>query len=275
MVPTYLISRLIRRDATVALGGDGGDELFGGYPHHCWLQGQAEVRRLLPVPLRRMIGSSGRRLPLGFKGRNYVLGLSLDVPGSIAQFNVYFDAAARRRLLRRPPDRLERSPEAFKAALCDTGRSMLEQVTSVDFQTYLVDDILVKVDRASMLTSLEVRAPWLDPRIIEFAFRLPDRLRATARERKVLLRALASRLLPPSLDLERKQGFSLPLDAWFGGDWGRFMEDVLREADPDLFDRRAIERLIAAQRRGLRNTQRLFALTILELWRRHYRVSVG
>jgi asparagine synthase (glutamine-hydrolysing) len=276
MVPTYLISRLIRREATVALGGDGGDELFGGYPHHCWLQEQAGVRRLLPVPVRRMIGAAGRRLPLGFKGRNYVLGLSLDVPGSIAQFNLYFDAAARRRLLRRDPASGNGcSPESFKAALCLRGGSVLEQATAVDFQTYLVDDILVKVDRASMLASLEVRAPWLDPRIIEFAFGLPDRLRATSRDRKVLLRALASRILPQSLDLTRKQGFSLPLDAWFKGDWGRFVADVLREADPALFDRRAIDALLTAQRRGLGNTQRLFALTMFELWRRQYRVSSG
>jgi asparagine synthase (glutamine-hydrolysing) len=277
MVPTYLISRLIRREATVALGGDGGDELFGGYPYYCWIQAQANVRRLLPVALRRMAGSAGRRLPLGVKGRSYVVGLSLDVPGSIAQCNLFFDAAARRRLLRRDPaaSAAGRSPESFKMALCSRGQSVLQQATAADFQTYLVDDILVKVDRASMLTSLEVRAPWLDPRLIEFAFQLPDRLRATARDRKVLLRAFAARVLPPSLDLERKQGFSLPLNAWFKGDWGRYVEEVLNEADPSLFNRAFISDLIAAQRRGLGNTQRLFALTMFELWRRQYQVNVG
>ena len=279
MVPTYLISTAIRREATVALGGDGGDELFGGYPRYSWLLAQAGVRPWLPVPLRRMVGSAGRRLPLGFKGRNYVLGLSLDVPGSIAQFNLYFDAGARRRLLRNEPAATAagRSPESFKVALChERGQcSVLQQATAVDFQTYLVDDILVKVDRASMLAPLEVRAPWLDPRIIEFAFRLPDHFRATSRERKVLPRALASRLLPRSFDLNRKQGFSLPLDTWFKGDWGRYVEEVLREADPSLFQRDFIADLIAAQRRGLANTQRLFALTMFELWRRYYRVSVG
>jgi asparagine synthase (glutamine-hydrolysing) len=277
MVPTYLISTLIRQSATVALGGDGGDELFGGYPHYCWLQEQASVRRLLPLPVRRMVGFAGRRLPLGTKGRNYVLGLNLDVAGSIAQFNLYFDADARRRLLGRRPATAgdNGSPESLKVALCAGNQSVLRQATAVDFQTYLVDDILVKVDRASMLASLEVRAPWLDPRIIEFAFRLPDALRATSRDRKVLLRALASRLLPPSLDLNRKQGFSLPLNAWFAGDWGAFMEDVMRQADRSLFDSNFVAGLITAQRRGLGNTQRLFALTMFELWRRQYRVSTG
>src|SRR6185503_12902085 len=104
--------------------------------------------------------------------------------------------------------------------------------TGVDFMTYLVDDILVKVDRSSMLASLEVRAPWLDCRLIEFAFgRVPDRLKATSNERKILPRKLGERLLPPSMDLRRKQGFSLPLDSWFKDGWGEFVGDVLRDAD--------------------------------------------
>jgi asparagine synthase (glutamine-hydrolysing) len=274
MVPTYLVSRQIRQHATVALGGDGGDELFGGYPHYSWLQEQAELRQWMPSMVRSAVGGMGRRLPLGFKGRNYVVGVSLDAPGSIAQFNLYFDADARRRLLRTQPVSTIR-PEAFKAGLCRPGASVLQQATEVDFQTYLVDDILVKVDRASMLASLEVRAPWLDPRLIEFGFALPDHLRATARERKVLARRLARRLLPPSLDINRKQGFSLPLDAWFKGDWGRVVREVLEDAEPSLFDRGFIQELLDAQRRGLGNMQRLFSLTFFELWRREYRVAVG
>jgi asparagine synthase (glutamine-hydrolysing) len=137
-----------------------------------------------------------------------------------------------------------------------------------------VDDILVKVDRASMLCSLEVRAPFLDPRLIDLAFRrVPDHLRATATARKVLLRRLAQRLLPPSLDLTRKQGFSLPLAQWFKGDWGRFIEDVLGGATSDLFDRRSVRRLITAQRNGFVNMHRLFALVMIELWRREHRIS--
>jgi asparagine synthase (glutamine-hydrolysing) len=125
-----------------------------------------------------------------------------------------------------------------------------------------------------MLAGLEVRAPWLDPGLIAFAFgAVPDRLRATAAERKVLPRALAARLLPPAFDLTRKQGFSMPLDAWFKGEWGATLTSVLADAPPALFDRRAVQRLLAHQRRGLPNTQRLFALAIFELWRREYQVS--
>jgi asparagine synthase (glutamine-hydrolysing) len=125
-----------------------------------------------------------------------------------------------------------------------------------------------------MLTSLEVRAPFLDHRIVTFAFgRVPDAYRTTPVARKILLRHLARRLLPPALDLKRKQGFVLPLSTWFRGEWGRLIEDVLHEADPTIFDRRVIHRLLARQRQGFSNAQRLFLLVMFELWRREYRIA--
>jgi asparagine synthase (glutamine-hydrolysing) len=273
MVPTYLLSRLIRGEATVALGGDGGDEVFGGYLHHSWVQQQARMGGWMPGPARRAArAAASTLLPIGTKGRNFLLGLTAERPYNIVQFNVVFDAQARERLLGPLGSRAAIAPEDWKASLCADRRTILQQTTALDFRTYLVDDILVKVDRASMLTSLEVRAPFLDPRIIEFAFaRVPDHLRATARERKILLRRLAARLLPPSLDLRRKQGFSLPLRAWFKGDWGRYMHDVLTDTDT-IFDRRIVMQLFAGQRAGFTNMHRLFALAVLELWRREYRV---
>ena len=277
MVPTYLVSRLIRREATVALGGDGGDELFGGYWQHSWVQQQARVGAWIPRPAKRLARSAvSRLLPVGTLGRNYLFGLTADWPMNVVQFNVYFDEDARHRLLAplgaaRP---VRGTPEAYKAGLCADRESPLQQATALDFRTYLVDDILVKVDRASMLCSLEVRAPFLDPRLIEFAFRdVPDHLRATAHERKVLSRRLAARLLPPTLDLKRKQGFALPLRKWLKGDWGRYIEDVLTAPEADLFDRRIVRHLLAGQRGGFSNMQRLFALTMIELWRREYRIN--
>jgi asparagine synthase (glutamine-hydrolysing) len=153
--------------------------------------------------------------------------------------------------------------------------SLLRQATEADFTTTMCDGYLVKVDRASMLNSLEIRAPWLDYRLIEFAFgRVPDELRATARHRKILPRLLARRLLPSRLDLERKQGFSIPLAAWLTGSWGGFFEDVLRDAEPSLFDRKVIAELLAGQRKGRANAARLFCLTMFELWRREYRIAL-
>jgi asparagine synthase (glutamine-hydrolysing) len=183
-----------------------------------------------------------------------------------------FDPQARRRLL--GPAVRAGDPERERAALQGSG-TLLQRATASDFGSYLVDDILVKVDRASMLASLEVRAPWLDHRIVEFAFsRVPDRLRATRHERKVLTRRLGRRLLPPALDLQRKQGFSIPLARWFGGRWGEYMTEVLSGADPHLFDAGEVQRLLRGQRRGAANSSRLFALTMFELWRREYRVAL-
>jgi asparagine synthase (glutamine-hydrolysing) len=91
----------------------------------------------------------------------------------------------------------------------------------------------------------------------------------------VLLRRLAARLLPPELELNRKQGLSIPLAAWFKGRWGDYIEDVLAGADPEVFDRSVIRGLVERQRRGFSNTHRLFALTMLELWRREYGVELA
>ena len=145
----------------------------------------------------------------------------------------------------------------------------------MDFSTYLVDDILVKVDRASMLASLEVRAPFLDYRVVEFAFnKVPDHLRVCGKERKILLRHLAKRLLPSALDINRKKGFAIPLSHWLKGSWGPYFEEVLKGLPTELFNRRFVSDLIKSQHRGYANTQRLFALLIFELWRRHYQITL-
>jgi asparagine synthase (glutamine-hydrolysing) len=104
---------------------------------------------------------------------------------------------------------------------------------------------------------------------------LPDRLRATRDERKILPRRLAKKLLPASLDLTRKQGFSLPLQAWFKGEWGRYLKDVLTTNNGDLFDTRVIRELLNGQRTGFTNTHRLFALLMVELWRREHNISIA
>ncbi|MGE3540336.1 MAG: asparagine synthase (glutamine-hydrolyzing) [Candidatus Tectimicrobiota bacterium] len=278
IVPTYLVSRLIRQYATVALGGDGGDELFGGYPHYSFLQQQQRFRRLIPPVARAWAGlAAARLLPMGFRGRNHLIGFAADVPHSIAHINMYFDAQARRRLLApfwQQGGQTGAEPEKTRRQLCMPGHSPLQQATAVDFQSLMVDDYLVKVDRASMLASLEIRVPFLDHRIVEFAFsRVPDVLRATTTARKILLRHLAQSLLPSTLDLTRKQGFTMPLSAWFQGSWGEYMSTVLREACPQVFDQRMIQSLITGQRRGYANIQRLFALTMFELWRREYHVT--
>ena len=160
------------------------------------------------------------------------------------------------------------------AASVDPSVDLLQRATRLDFQTELADGILVKVDRASMLNSLEIRAPLLDYRIIEFAFHdVPSSMKATANERKIILKRLAQRLLPADFDRKRKQGFSVPLAQWLkSGPWLDLFSAVLLDRDC-LFARKTVNRLLDEQRRGWRNGERLFGLVLFELWRREYRVS--
>jgi len=279
MVPTYLVSKLIREHCTVALGGDGGDELFGGYPTYNWIFKQAFIRNCFPSPIRNLLSIiGGNVLPVGFKGRTNLMGFRGRLPQAMAHFNLFYDVAARKRLVPALRDRPRDStglPEQYKIDRCRSERGLPGTVMSLDFQTYLPDDILVKTDRASMLNSLEIRAPFLDYRIIEFAFsKVPNALRANRSQRKILLRHLGSRLLPSRLDLRRKKGFVLPMNDWLKGDWGQYMRDVLYATDDSMFDNKMVDRLWKGQSRGLRNTHRLFAMVMLELWRRNYNVSM-
>jgi asparagine synthase (glutamine-hydrolysing) len=276
MVPTYLVSKLVRETCTVALGGDAGDELFGGYLHYSRIQNQMRWRRLMPGPLKRSIGRAASFLPTGFRGRTYLRGLRLADSDAWTAATLHFDGETRRRLAPSTRKLAGFPPEAYRLRAGNAGRTQLQKMAAADFLTYLPEDILAKVDRASMLASLEVRAPFLDYRIIEFAFgRVPDALRATRSDRKILLRMLARRVLPRGLDLQRKQGFSLPLKAWFKGEWGRYMADVLYSAPVELYDRREIRALLTGQEAGFSNAQRLFNLAILELWRREYDVRIA
>ena len=153
---------------------------------------------------------------------------------------------------------------------------MLERASRIDLENYLPEDVLTKVDRASMLSSIEVRAPLLDRSMLEFAYaRVPSYLKATSGTRKVLLKRLASRVLPPQFDTARKQGFSIPLGRWLaGGEWSGFFREVLLGSRSDLFDHETVEKLLRGQDRGRNNSERLFALTMFELWRQHYRASM-
>jgi asparagine synthase (glutamine-hydrolysing) len=277
MVPTYLLSHMIRQHCTVAVGGDGADELFGGYFNHQWLMYQARLRTFLPLSARQLLQKVGSLLPVGFRGRNGMLAMQGGLVDSMTVSGLFFDLKSRERLLR---DHITRDchgmvPEAYKAGLCEINRGLPGFAMAADFKMYLPEDILVKIDRASMLNSLEIRAPFLDHHIVEFAFGVvPNHFRATIKERKILLRRLASRFLPKKYDLYRpKRGFSLPLRAWFKGNWGDYIENILAEADRELFEQKTIQKLLTGQRLGYNNGERLFALAMFELWRREYGVG--
>jgi asparagine synthase (glutamine-hydrolysing) len=274
MLPTYLVSRLVREHCTVALGGDGGDELFGGYGHYdrlLWMKGNlGRVPREVRVPIAR---AAEAILPIGFKGRNWLQGLAEDLDSGLPLIGSYFDAGARRRLLSNGRTASAVAEEIRHERIPRTD-DLLERATRMDFENYLAEDILVKVDRASMLNSLEVRAPLLDYRVIEFAFgKVPSELKATVSGRKLLLKKLAARLLPPHFDTRRKQGFSIPLASWLREPaWQGFFRDVLLAPD-SFFSAKLATELLDGHLKGRSNSERLFALVMFELWRREYRIA--
>ena len=274
MIPTYLVSRLIREHCTVTLGGDGGDELFGGYGHYnrlLWMQRKLDW---IPQSVRwSMAKAAEALLPVGFKGRNWLQGLEVDLQTGLPLIASYFDRTTRRRLLKaQSPGTM--AAERVREQRIPKTADLLQRATRMDFENYLAEDILVKVDRASMLNSLEVRAPLLDYRLIEFAFgKVPSRLKATPTHRKVLLKKLACRLLPPEFDPHRKQGFSIPLASWLqSGPWRNFFRDTLLGSDNAFFSTKVVSTLLDGQGKGRANSERLFALAMFELWRRKYQI---
>ncbi len=271
MIPTFLLSRLVRQQCTVALGGDGGDELFGGYAYYSQILRMAQRASRVPAgPLKLLAAGSSRLLPVGFKGRGYLDALDTPWATGLPLPHILFDPETRRRLMR------GHSPWPTPAGAVYASRiphdsDLLQRATRMDFDNFLAEDILVKVDRASMLNSLEVRAPLLDYRIIEFAFRsIPTRLKTSVTERKIIPKLLTERLLPPGFDRQRKQGFVIPLANWLeGGPFRELFRETL-DSNACIFDRELVRSMMVGQSRGFKNEYRLFALVLFELWRNEY-----
>lgn len=269
LMPSFLISKLTRKHVTVALGGDGGDELFGGYGHYASCL--ADGRRLgwAPNPLLNLASAFASRLPAGVRGRNRLSSLAHGSLQQRALGSPYFDSALRRRIL--ASDVLIElgqdldAPEHFLSNLLQIGKDPLDCMTRTDFQTVLADDYLVKVDRASMAVSLEMRSPLLDYRLVEFAFgRIPSAWKVAGNETRRVEKILAGRWLPAALDIERKQGFSIPLDAWLRqapSSW----HDAWIAHLPRVIRKNEAEDLLSGLRKGRTNGARIFALAMLGL----------
>ena len=275
MIPTFLVSQLVRQECSVALGGDGGDELFGGYGHHSRLLWMQQRLGKIPLPLRRVIAQGAEKfLPVGVKGRNWLQGLGVDLDNDLPLIAAYFDATTRSKLMSGHGIWKVTAEELIKSRVPRTP-DLLQRATRMDFDNYLAEDILVKVDRASMLNSLELLAPLLDYRLIEFAYgRVPSNLKATQLDKKILLKRLTARVLPPQFDRQRKQGFSIPLAEWLkAGPFRDLFWEVLLD-DSCLFDRSIVLELLKGQDRGRSNGERLFALVLFELWRKDYQITM-
>lgn len=267
ILPAWLVFGLARQQVTVALGGDGGDELFGGYTSYLTALKDEKTWGRLPQSMCAFAARLAGHLPAGVKGRNKLLSLSHGPAQQYIFGTPYFDAVLRSRLLK--PGTLDNkslhAPEAMLQAIHAQGRSTLDKMTRMDFNTILPDDFLVKVDRASMAHSLEVRAPMLDHRLIEFCFsQVPDQWKVMGSESRRLQRKLAESWLPADLDTRRKQGFSIPVNEWLRAESeARLMARM--EALPDVINLDEVRSLVRGHLAGRANGGRLFALIMLAI----------
>jgi asparagine synthase (glutamine-hydrolysing) len=247
-IPTFLVAQLARRSVTVSLSGDGGDELFAGYNRHAWLDGVWRRAGWLPAPLRRSFSRAVHAVSADTLNRSY------------ARLEPWLPRRLRHRmpgyklhkladmLAQRGPERAYRNlvshwtdpsavvlgadePETVLAHGWDGCRlpDHTRKMMYLDTVTYLPDDILTKVDRATMAVSLEARVPLLDHRVVEFAWTLPLAMKLRAGQSKWALRRVLDRYVPRELIERPKSGFGIPLDAWLRGPLREWAEDLLSE----------------------------------------------
>jgi asparagine synthase (glutamine-hydrolysing) len=276
-VPTYVVSKMAREHVTVALSGDGGDEVFGGYERYVvdWRRRRYERA---PAFLRHAMLRASRALPQGAYGKRFLRSISLEPAARYVDSVSYFDRDSQLALFSEdarlaiagydPAGRFERT---FAAPI---GSSRLDRQLYLDSKTYLPGDILVKVDRMSMANSLETRAPLLDHRLIEFAQTIPASLKLRGTETKYILKRAAEGLIPAEIINRPKQGFDVPIRRWFNHELREMLDDTLndrRARERGDINHRTVLAILDEHRRGMRDhSRRLWSLLALELWRRAF-----
>lgn len=281
-LPTYFLCKTAREQLTVALSGDGGDEMFGGYTRYAELLRQDRLRQAVPGILRKLLLPLQGLYPVNFRGRALLENLNLSFPEAACNSFFYF---ARRH-------KADIYSKTFRGYLADTyrtenifgrffdacaSRDPLSRLQYVDYKSYLVDDICVKVDRMSMAFALEVRAPLLDQKLVELVATYPSSLKLADGVRKRIFKALLKRYLPERVVDRPKRGFGVPLSAWFRKEIKGLFESVLRDgklAGRGYFEPAYLEKLWSEQQRGSSATSDLgthcWILLMFELWHRMY-----
>ena len=280
ILPTALLSQFTRTGVTVALSGDGGDELFGGYQRY-QVMALHRLLRGIPPALRRVLSEAALALLPQARAqrtaattlRRLVTALGAPPLEAYMGFQGIFTQDWRAELMAAPegPDVHDRA-ETWKTLLqAGTAIEGVERFIELDMVEYLPGDLLCKVDIASMMFSLEVRSPFMDHELIDFVTRLPRHYHVDLRQRKRLLRAAVADLIPPEIAQRGKRGFGVPLSAWLRGDLaGLVRETVLWQQDWDqdgLFDNRALRRFAEEHLNGSQDHSfRLWAVLCFRLW---------
>jgi len=282
-IPTWIVSKLAREEVTVALTGDGGDELFAGY----WRLHAVGMATAIPDPLKPLLTGLSKLIPSGgdFRGarrraRRFLDSAALTPEARLLNWVGAFGAEAS--ALLRPEFRrrvaasdsgstwlLESLSEVWRV---DPSAVPLTRALRTNFETYLPEDLLVKADRASMAHGLELRSPFLDTALVECAATLPPGIQRRGGTLKAVLKDAVADLVPVEILNRPKQGFGVPLPVWFRGPWRSFLEEHLRDRGAriyDWLDPDAVEDVLRDHlERGIDREHRLWALLTLELWLR-------
>jgi asparagine synthase (glutamine-hydrolysing) len=274
-IPTYVVSRLTREHVTVALTGDGGDELFAGYLRFLG----AQVTEAVPAPLRSLAARAGALIPGGLpsrsipaRARRLLLAMQAPLGDRLFRWTSFFSSleeTLQADLLPYAADALSMHRQYFSP----DGGSTLAQALNHNFGAYLPYDLLVKMDRTSMAHALETRSPFLDTALIDYVSGLPDRFKLRGRTSKYILRKACADLLPPDIARRGKMGFGVPLATWFRGDLRGYLIDLIASPTsrlnayvrPDLVARM----LDAHMAHRADHDQQFWALLTLELWLRN------
>ncbi|BCS33207.1 asparagine synthetase B [Luteitalea sp. TBR-22] len=281
-LPSFCLAEMTRRHVTVALNGDGGDESFAGYrrytatlegtPYDAVPRGLRGLPAAVAAPVARAVGGE-----LGRRAAGVLERIGATPEHRYAASMLHFDARRKREMC--TPEFLSQVdvdvvPRLDALFASSTGPDLIDRMMDVDIRSYLVDDLLVKVDVATMAYSLEARSPLLDHRLMELAASLPSHYKIRSGTKKYLLRRIAARLLPPEIMERPKTGFGVPLDRWFASSLQSFAREIL--LDPvtvrrGILRREAVERMLREHAAGVRESHRqIWNLLMLEHWFRAY-----
>lgn len=278
-IPTYYVSRLAREDVTVALAGDGGDEVFAGYETYVASRLACAYARI-PMALRKWgIETVVRRIPVSegkvgfdYKAKKFVEGAGLPVERAHYSWKAIFSEDVKARLYDpgfRPSGR--ESFRVFAERFEERrGGELLDRLQYADVKVYLPDDILVKVDRMSMAHSLEVRVPYLDHELVEFVFSLPSRLRLRGLTKKYILKKAIGSHLPPGIVGGRKRGFNVPIGRWLRTELREMVGDCLSESEirrQGVFDGKVVTDMIRRHNDKIDDCSRnIWGLLMFSIW---------
>jgi len=274
-IPTYMVSKLAAEHVTVALSGDGGDELFAGYDKYLVEQKQRRYQHI-PAGLRHLLGAIGAQMNEGMKGRNFLRNIALDGMDRYLNTTTMFDEDAKHSLFRKEVAAAVKKDDSIRKlalSLEKKGTHWLSTIQYLDIRGYLPLDILTKVDRMSMAHSLEARVPFLDHKLVEYAATIPPEFKLNNGSTKYILKKAMRGILPDSLIDRRKQGFAVPLGSWFRGDLTGFVHDLLLSDTSrarGIFNTDYIEKLLSMHQHGRNMDLRLWMLVSFELWCRKF-----